>query len=193
MLDRAVRRRLPIQAQYLAPGPGGPVHLDLLPLALRFFEGSLFLVAREQPLGQLRTVPVERLDAVRVQSVKPFPSDIAEGLDGYLSGRLERDAARHLTRVVVHFLPQAAWRVQERIWHPSQRVRVEPDGSVLATLRVASFTWVMSWVLGFGSQAWVVAPSALVQAMVAEITAMHDRYRLTAASTSQLDLFDEPK
>ena len=59
--------------------------------------------------------------------------------------------------------------VKERVWHPSQQLREEPDGRVILTLDV-SIDWALrSWILGFGPLARVLAPEVLAAEILEEI------------------------
>ncbi len=81
-----------------------------------------------------------------------FPKDFS--LDQYL-----QTAFRVMTGapevVRVWFRASAAQVVKERIWHPTQEIREQKDGSLVLTLEVPINYEVISWVLGFGSAAKV--------------------------------------
>ena len=61
-------------------------------------------------------------------------------------------------RIVIAFEPRMAKYVKERIWHPSQTIEDQTDGSVVLTLTVSNDWALRSWVLGFGPLARVLAP-----------------------------------
>jgi CRISPR-associated endonuclease/helicase Cas3 len=63
--------------------------------------------------------------------------------------------------VVVRFAPAVAARVQEARWHPSQRVAVEADGSLVWRATVAGTIEIRLWVLSWGDDAEVVQPASL--------------------------------
>lgn len=190
-LDRAVRSRHPIEAVHWSPGPSGEVKLELAPLALHFIDGSLFLVAREYPpAGRWRALAVERLAQIEV-STRRYARSVAEGLDAYVEAQLGSDAAAELIRVLVRFEPEVAWRVMGRIWHPSQRVHPQEDGSAVAALRVPGLAWVKAWVMGFGPDALVMSPPGLVRAVLKDLGETQERYQSARRRLSQLDLFED--
>jgi predicted DNA-binding transcriptional regulator YafY len=188
-LDGAIRARRTVEVRYWSPGAGGgSLKMTLAPLALHFVDGSLFLVAREHPVGPWRALAVERLAGVRRRREK-IPRSVADGLEGYLEHQLRTDADRELSRVQVRFEPQAAWRVRERVWHPSQRVHLQPDGVVVVSMRVPGFVWVKAWVLGFGTAAVVLSPPELIRAVCQELEDTRETYRNEDLYSAQLDLF----
>lgn len=188
LLDRAIRQRHPVTASLVVHEPAGFVRLAIAPLLLRYFEGSLFVVAREHPDGRLRTLAVERLTRLEVTRSR-VPKTAARGLEGYVRDFFRSEAALNLRRVVARFEPAEAWRVTERTWHPSQRVVLEPDGAALVSFRVPGFAWVKAWVMGFGAAALVVDPPELVTEIRAELELTRERYRELDARLPQLDLF----
>jgi hypothetical protein len=56
---------------------------------------------------------------------------------------------------------RAPRRLARRLWHPSQQVRDLPDGGLEISLSVADTIEVRRWLLGFGSDAEVLAPASL--------------------------------
>lgn len=189
VLDAALRGRRALRASYTSTrDPAAVVAVRLAPRALRYVEGSLFVVAREHPRGRLRTFAVERLGRLERLPGRSR-AEPEDSLERYLEEGFPRDAARELIRVAVLFDPSAAWRVEERIWHPSQRIYPQPDGGAVATLRVAGFAWARAWVLGFGPEATVVEPPELVRLVCEDLDAARSRYCQIADLVPQLDLF----
>jgi len=79
-------------------------------------------------------------------------------------------------RVVIKFDPSLERYLKENIWHPSQAFKKDKDGSVVLTMEVGGLVEVMSWVLGFGRQAEVLAPAHLRQAVAEELAATMGKY-----------------
>jgi predicted DNA-binding transcriptional regulator YafY len=79
--------------------------------------------------------------------------------------------------VKVWFAPGAANIVRERIWHPTQEIREEVDGSLTITMEVPINYEVISWILGFGSAAEVLQPISLRRRILEELEASAQRYR----------------
>ncbi len=66
--------------------------------------------------------------------------------------------------------------VHERIWHPSQEIRDQPDGAVVFSMEVAINYEVLSWILGFGSKAEVLEPPELRDRINQELGRAMARY-----------------
>src|SRR5919199_2590949 len=63
--------------------------------------------------------------------------------------------------------PPAAQRVQESVWHHSQRLAELPGGGCLLTMRVGGIREIKNWVMSWGADVEVLAPAEL-RAQVAE-------------------------
>jgi proteasome accessory factor B len=66
--------------------------------------------------------------------------------------------------------------VKERIWHPTQEIREQVDGSLIITLEVPINYEIVSWILGFGSAAEVLSPATLKERIVQELDDARGRY-----------------
>ena len=67
--------------------------------------------------------------------------------------------------------------MSEKVWHVSQTLDREDDGSVILTVELSSTRSFMSWVLGFRSAATVLEPAAFVEEMRIEIERMSRNYQ----------------
>ena len=79
-------------------------------------------------------------------------------------------------RIAVRFERELAGYVRSRVWHRSQQLADEADGTVCLTLDVCVDDALVAWVLGFGAGAQVVAPPHLVQRIAAELDRARARY-----------------
>lgn len=71
---------------------------------------------------------------------------------------------------------QASW-IKERQWHPSQKIVVQADGTILFSINVRGLKEVMRWVLQYGSEVEVLEPKNLREMVAAETKKMAAIYR----------------
>jgi proteasome accessory factor B len=64
-------------------------------------------------------------------------------------------------RVVVRFKPLVARNVGEVIWHQTQELEFQEDGSLIFRARVSGIQEIAWWILGYGDQAEVLKPTEL--------------------------------
>jgi predicted DNA-binding transcriptional regulator YafY len=81
-------------------------------------------------------------------------------------------------QIEVRFEPELARFVSGRVWHPSQEIRAQPDGSIVVMMRVSNDWALRSWILGFGCLARVLSPPGLVRQIADELERARRGYAL---------------
>ena len=66
---------------------------------------------------------------------------------------------------------------KERQWHQTQTIKELKNGDVVLTMQTGGLKELSSWVLGWGPQAKVLSPPALVKLAAAELTAAARQYQ----------------
>ena len=133
------------------------------PYHLTLHGGGFYLVGHCHLRGALRIFAVERIrecEPLAASFERPEGFDVEtylEGAWGILRGEV--------VMVKVRFARGLARYIRERLWHPTQRFRDLDDGRLEVTLRVADTLEVRRWILGFGSEAEVMEPAALREAL----------------------------
>jgi len=148
---------------------GGRKTFVLEPYTLLVYKKGLYLAGRSEGHGgEIRTFALDGFREVEWLRGEKFeyppeyrPEQITEGAFGLIRGK-------EVTRVRIWFDEKVARYVQRRMWHPTQRFR-RVSGGVEMTMDVRGTTEIVSWVLGFGDKARVVAPRALTEAVSAEL------------------------
>jgi predicted DNA-binding transcriptional regulator YafY len=83
--------------------------------------------------------------------------------------------------VKVRFSPRMAHAIKDRIWHASQQVTEEPDGSLLLSFRAGGRMEILSWLLSYGPHAELLSPLDLreeLARMVRETAGMYGDQKL---------------
>jgi len=128
---------------------------------------SLYVVARDRGVGEMRTFKVERIArAELLADTYQIPPDF--DINSYLSRAWGIFHSGEPVEVRLRFYPPAAARVTESTWHPSQRLRPLPDGSLEMSVTVAGTVEITSWILGWGETVEVLEPPEL-RGRIAEV------------------------
>jgi predicted DNA-binding transcriptional regulator YafY len=144
------------------------------PYRIWFFNGTFYLIGHCHKRGEVR---IFALDRIRMLSVTKETFEVPEtfDLEEFLRPSLGVFQGEPV-RVRIRFGPEAAGYIREKVWHESQELTPEEDGSVVFEAEVAGLEEVRFWVLGWGSLAEVLEPEALREAVKAEARAMVERY-----------------
>ena len=162
-IQQALLDRRSLRLRYHAFQRDEETAREVDPYHLTYFNGGLYLIAYCHLRDAVRIFAVERIRAVaqtrhRFEPPRDFrPDEYLDKAWGILQG--------DLVTVRVLFAASLARYIEERLWHPSQKLRTLPDRRVELTLRVADTLEVRRWILGFGTQAEVVEPASLREAL----------------------------
>lgn len=67
--------------------------------------------------------------------------------------------------------------MEETIWHPSQVLEPQSDGTVIMRLKVTDTVELYSWILGWGEKVEVLEPDELREEIIETAKAMLDVYK----------------
>ncbi len=151
----------PVDATYRKPSGVQGVY-RLHPYTLAVYRQALYLFAFDVEAGQVKTFALERFIELSGRRGERFeyphgwsPRAYVAHAFGIMSGDPEE--------VVLAFDERVAAYIKERTWHPTQTFRTLPDGRLELRIRVAITIELETWICGFGANAEVLGPPALVQ------------------------------
>ena len=157
-----------------------PVSLEMYPYGVVYHKGSLYLVAFSREHNMIRHFKLDRVTGVDVQSLQ-FTPDPEFSLQTHLAnsfGVFHGEA--HLAKpqkIRIRFSSEAARYVQEKTWHPSQKLTKEKDGSVVLEVHLDTTQEIKSWALSFGPRATVIEPQSLREEIIRDIEDVLRRYQ----------------
>ena len=134
-------------------------HRKIDPYRIWFFEGTIYIIGFCHLRNEIRTFVIDRIKLLRLTEEKfKLPEDF--NLDDYTrhSFKVMHD---ELYTVKVRITLAWARYVGEKIWHESQKSCKLSDGSLELTFHVAGLDEIKQWIMGFGSEAYVVEPERL--------------------------------
>lgn len=137
---------------------------------------GVYVIGWSQTRKDLRTFKVDRIQSARLSTghftprVYLRPDDLLRGAWGIWYGA-------ELTRVELLFCPEVARRVQETIWHPSQQMILQEDGSLLWKADVTGTLELISWIRGWGEDVTVLAPANLRKQIAQSLRRAAEQYK----------------
>lgn len=146
------------------------------PYHLLFKQGVRYLIGYCHNRQEVLMFALDRMERLEITE-RRFKPDPDFSIERYLGDSLNIERGSALVDVKILFDQHQARWICERRWHPSQQLKKRPDGSVLLSMTVSGLGEVKRWVLGFGSNAEVLAPAELREEVEREIEGMGRRYR----------------
>jgi predicted DNA-binding transcriptional regulator YafY len=143
------------------------------PYRLTFGNGGLYLFAYVPSYGQMRTFAVQRIKKLRMLEERFNPVETASG-DPYRHSLGVFNADPEV--VEIEFAPGVAPYIEERQWHPSQKITRRPDGSIVLRMNISVDVSLRSWILGFGHAARVLKPPILADTILEELEEAREQY-----------------
>jgi len=140
------------------------------PYRILFFNGTFYIIGYCHLRKDIRTFALDRVRMLRVTEENfRVPDDFSlENYMGAAFGVVQGTAEE----IKIRFAPEIAGYIKEKLWHESQEIRPQKDGSIIFAAQVAVTEELVSWVLSWGARAEVLAPQALQDAVHAEALAM---------------------
>lgn len=142
--------------------------------------GRVYCVAYDRDRRDKRTFAVDNVSELSVLAqtfVKPASFNVEAYAAASISGVLHSEAN---TEVLVRFAPRVAKAAVAARIVADRAIDNLPDGSVEITYQVADTDELARWVLGWGAQAEIVAPTSLrdrVRMLLAEVSSKYELAR----------------
>ena len=182
-LNRAIAEERKVRLTYFSMGRQEESRRTIHPYQLRHVEDTLYLIGYCDLRKAMRTFAVDRIRSVVVAG-ETYQVPEAFDMQDFVQDSFGIYQGPPIT-VKIRFLESVAGYIRERIWHPSQHLSDQADGSVIFTATVAGIEEISYWVLRWGSGAQVIAPDNLRHAV--------GRHASTMAAYYQADpAFDQP-
>jgi predicted DNA-binding transcriptional regulator YafY len=139
------------------------------PYRIVYYHGGLYLYARAEEHGEVRTFAVERIQGIEVLDQNfEMPGDFS--VSEYARGAFGIAGGKPVAVELV-FDPEMAGYIRERVWHESQSLEDRADGCVVLRMSVAPGWELRSWIKGFLPYVRVLAPASLREEIAADLEA----------------------
>ena len=171
LLEAALHHRV-ARMRYHSVSSGREKDYLIHPQRLAFAQGDFYLLAYVPDYGDTRTFAVSRIVSVSLEKQTFTPR---EEPSGEVFGNSLGVHTGPTAPVEIQFAAEVTPYVQARVWHPSQRLTVGPDGLKLA-MEVCHDWALRSWILSWGPLATVVAPEGLARQIRDELHAASTQY-----------------
>ena len=156
-----------IHVQYKTPGKD-MVARDLDPYHAVRFEGDWYIIGHCFLRKEIRTFSMSRILSAQKTGIS---FKIPENFDfKKLSGsHFGVHWSNEEINVKIRFSKRVADYVQERTWHPTQRIEKCDNGDVILSLSVNHLLELQRWILSWGQDAYVITPHSFAKKIQATL------------------------
>ncbi|MBW1999657.1 MAG: transcriptional regulator [Deltaproteobacteria bacterium] len=145
------------------------------PYKIWFFNGTFYLIGFCHVRNEVRIFALDRIKMLH-QTKDTFEVLDNFSLEEFISpsfGVFQGEPVH----IKVWFSPDVAGYIKEKIWHKSQEIYPQGDGSIHFEAEVAGTEEVKSWIMSWGSHALVLEPESLRSEIKAEAEVLIREYR----------------
>ncbi len=174
-IKAALEKRV-LKFNYKKPGAENPRMRRANPYHVTNYLGKWCLLAWDQERKAMRTFLLSRASNLELES-ETFAIPPEFSVDDYLwtSFGIWSQSGNH--KVAICIQASLAEYISENIWHPTQKIEVNKDGSIIVHFNLGSLVEIAQWILSWGDQAEALAPPELRELMKTQAHAIVDLYQ----------------
>jgi predicted DNA-binding transcriptional regulator YafY len=148
------------------------------PYKIWFFNGTFYLIGNCGLREDIRIFALDRIKTIElIDENFEMPEDFS--IDEFMKSSFGVFHGESV-RVRIWFAAEVAGYIREKIWHETQNIEVQEDGSIIFEAEVAGTEEIKFWVLKWGAKARVMAPDSLCEEIRFEAEAMLKNYECNA-------------
>ena len=157
-----------LRGQYESPYEASSVKLRLHPYRLCLIKNAWYVIARPDDERSPRTYRVTRFKTLRMLDDPAIvPQDF--NLRDYFGNAWAVFRGSQSYDVEVKVTPDAAKVITETVWHQTQTVTAQKDGSVTLKFQVDGLEEILGWVLSWTGRIKVVQPTMLREMVIEKL------------------------
>ncbi|MGB9626851.1 MAG: helix-turn-helix transcriptional regulator [Phycisphaerae bacterium] len=177
ILSEAVQTDQVVEITYRSVWRGERYTAAVHPYGLVYFEGDLYLVGYSERSRAVRVFKVPRILEARRTATR-FRRPAGFSLESQFHGSFGIMQPRGgEIEAVVEFDPSVAAIIEERQWHPSQKLTAGPDGKLVASYRLGNTVEFERWIMSFGPRARILRPQSLRNTIRNNLLAAAEAYQ----------------
>lgn len=175
-LEKAIRERYMVEITYHSNYSNTDTLRRIDPLHLKNYKGDWYLIAYCHSRCEMRLFALSRIMLLKIKDIH-FNPHTDFNVDDILKASFGIYINKRLSTVKIKFSAfQSRW-IKEKIWHPSQQIKVKKDGCIILSLKINSLEEIKRWVLQYGKEAEVLAPKVLRKEMIKEFEEGRKKYK----------------
>ena len=144
------------------------------PYRVWFFNGTFYLIGYCHTRKAVRIFALDRIKMLR-QTGECFEIPEDFNFEEFIQPSFGVYQGPPVT-IKVWFHEDVTGFIEEKIWHESQEIHPQPDGSIIFEARAGGTDEIKYWIMSWGSKARVLSPESLREEIRAEVERMFRGY-----------------
>ena len=145
------------------------------PYRIWFFNGTFYLIGKCHLRGEVRIFALDRIKILHLTKDSfVIPEDF--NLDDFMRPSFGIFQGEPI-KVKIWFHPDVAGYIKEKIWHESQEIHPQDDGSIIFEAEVAGTDEIKFWIMSWGASALVLEPESLRDEILKETEVIIERHK----------------
>ncbi|QDU32786.1 HTH domain protein [Poriferisphaera corsica] len=182
ILHRCVDEGRVCRLHYKSPVEKRGFWTTVHPYVLHYAARAWYLFAWTEKHQEVRVLKLARISDIEVLDERfERPSDFAVG--NVLDGAWALNPEGRVYDVELEFKPLVATNIAETCWHPTQHIKMRPDGSCVARFHVNGLNEIAWWICGYADQVIVRKPDQLREIVLERMKRAVDNFSSEVALT----------
>jgi len=171
--DAAIKKRS-IEMAYYTMSRKKESKRKVDPYKIWFLNGTFYLIGHCHVRDEVRIFALDRIKMLhQTKDTFEIPEDFSfEEFIGPSFGVFQGQPIH----IKVWFSSDVAGYIKEKIWHDTQEIEDQTDGSIIFEAEVAGIDEIRFWIMSWGSHALVLEPESLRNEIKAEAEVMVGKY-----------------
>ena len=174
-LIRAILERKRCYVTYYNPDEDQEKGFYLEPHRLVYYSGGLYVIGYMRHYENFLLLAIQRIRLLKVRD-ETFPEEPIFDPAAFWQGKFGLFNADPVT-VRLRFKHTIKHHIENRIWHPSQNMSLDPHGDLILEMQVGLTPELISWILSWSDYVKVLAPVDLITTIRERIEAMQSIYK----------------
>lgn len=159
-LEKAIRERYIVEITYHSNYNNTDSLRKIDPLHLKNYKGDWYLIAYCHSRNDIRLFALSRIKSFKLKDIQ-FRPHTDFNIEDIMKTSFGIYINKKISNVKIKFSAfQSRW-IKEKVWHPSQQIKGNKDGSIVLSLKVNNLEELKRWVLQYGKEAEVITPKVL--------------------------------
>jgi predicted DNA-binding transcriptional regulator YafY len=169
-INTAILNKKVVEIVYYTMSRHKVTRRKVAPYKIWFFDGSFYLIGHCRLKNEVRVFAIDRIK-MHTLTAESFDLPDDFNVEDFMHSSFGVFQGKPV-KVRIHFSADVAGYVREKIWHVSQKIFEQDDGSILFEVEVAGTEEIKLWVMRWGSKACVLEPAELREQIQSEASGM---------------------